>query len=108
RGTPRQRVAVDAAHAATECLGWFSLDGVVPDAWDKFSGLYRTRDGWVRVHANFLHHREGALRLLGLDPATAERTDAEQALLGWDALAFEQTAAEAGVVVAALRSFAEW
>jgi crotonobetainyl-CoA:carnitine CoA-transferase CaiB-like acyl-CoA transferase len=108
RGTPRQQVEVDIAHAAAECLGWFSLDGQVPEAWDKFSGLYRTRDGWVRVHANFAHHREGALRLLGLDPATAQRKDAEQALLQWDALAFEQAAADAGLVVAALRSFAQW
>ena len=108
RGTPRQQVSVDLAHAAAECLAWFSIDGRVPDPWDKFSGLYRTRDGWVRIHANFAHHRDGALRLLGLDPATAERKDAEQALLGWDALAFEQAAADAGLVAAALRSFAQW
>lgn len=108
RGQPRQRVAVDMAHALTECTGWFSLDGKVPELWDPFSGLYRTRDGWVRIHANFRHHRDGALRLLGLDPATAERSDAELALAGWDALAFEQAAAEAGLVVAALRSFEEW
>ena len=108
RGAPRQQVAVDMAHAAAECLGWFSLDGKVPDLWDKFSGLYRSRDGWVRVHANFAHHREGALRLLGLDPATAERADVEQALLQWDALPFEQAAADAGLVASALRSFAQW
>lgn len=71
RGQPRQQVAVDMAHAATECTGWFSIDGKVPELWDPFSGLYRTRDGWVRVHANFRHHRDGALRLLGLDPAHA-------------------------------------
>jgi hypothetical protein len=108
RGAERQRVAVDATHAAAECLGWFTLDGVVPQAWDKFSGLYRARDGWVRVHANFAHHREGALGLLGLDPRTAERKDAEQAMLQWSALAFEQAAADAGMVAYALRSFAEW
>jgi crotonobetainyl-CoA:carnitine CoA-transferase CaiB-like acyl-CoA transferase len=108
RGTPRQQVSVDAAHAAAECLGWFSIDGRVPDAWDKFSGLYRARDGWVRVHANFKHHREGALRLLGLDPATADRQSAEQAMLGWEALAFEDAAAQAGLVATALRSFAQW
>lgn len=108
RGTPRQRVAVDMAHAAAECLGWFSLDGRVPALWDSFSGLYRARDGWVRVHANFQHHRAGALALLGLEPATAERRDAEQAMLGWDALAFEAAAAEAGLVASALRSFEQW
>lgn len=108
RGTPRQPVTVDAVHACAECLGWFSLDGRVPQIWDRFSGLYRARDGWVRVHANFAHHRDGALRILGLDPATADRQAAEQAMLQWDAVAFESAATAAGVVAAALRTFAQW
>jgi crotonobetainyl-CoA:carnitine CoA-transferase CaiB-like acyl-CoA transferase len=108
RGAPRQGVAVDMTHAAVECLGWFSLDGRVPDLWDRFSGLYPCADGWVRIHANFSHHREGALRLLGLDPASAERTHAEHALRRWRALDFEQAAADRGLVVAALRSFGQW
>lgn len=108
RGTPRQSVTVDATHAAAECLGWFSIDGRVPELWDKFSGLYRARDGWVRIHANFAHHRDGALRLLGLDPATADRAAAEQAMQRWEAVAFETAAAEAGLVATALRSFEQW
>jgi crotonobetainyl-CoA:carnitine CoA-transferase CaiB-like acyl-CoA transferase len=108
RGAEPQLVSVDMRHAALECLGWFSLDGRVPELWDPFSGLYRCADGWVRVHANFAHHREGALRLLGLDPAQATRADAEQALLGWPALEFETAAAEAGLVAAALRRFDQW
>jgi crotonobetainyl-CoA:carnitine CoA-transferase CaiB-like acyl-CoA transferase len=108
RGTPRQAVAVDMRHAALECTGWFSLNGQVPDLWDAFSGLYRCADGHVRIHANFRHHREGALRLLGLDPESAQRCDAEQALLGWRARDFEQAAAERGLVATALRRFDEW
>ncbi|QRF55566.1 CoA transferase [Variovorax paradoxus] len=108
RGVPRQAVAVDMRHAALECTGWFSLDGRVPELWDAFSGLYRTADGWVRIHANFAHHREGALRLLGLDPATAVRADAEAALAGWRALDFEEAAAARGLVATALRRFDEW
>ncbi|MEO8752218.1 MAG: CoA transferase [Casimicrobiaceae bacterium] len=108
RGHPRQEVGVDMRHAALECAGWFSIDGRVPEAWDKFSGLYRCADGWVRVHANFAHHRDGALRLLGLEADTAQRADAERALLQWRALEFEQAAAERGLVVAALRTFDEW
>jgi crotonobetainyl-CoA:carnitine CoA-transferase CaiB-like acyl-CoA transferase len=108
RGTARQRVAVDARHAAAECLGWFSIDGREPQIWDKFSGLYRARDGWVRVHANFRHHREGALRLLGLEPQAADRSAAEQAMAQWSAFEFEDAAAQAGLVAYALRSFAEW
>ncbi len=108
RGGARQQVAIDMAHVATECAGWFSLDGEVPPLWDAFSGLYRCADGHSRLHANFTHHREGALRLLGLDPAQAQRADAERALLGWNALDFEQATAERGLVATALRSFAQW
>lgn len=108
RGQPRQTVGVDMAHAALECEGWFSVDGAVIDAWDAFSGLYACADGWVRVHANFAHHRDGALALLGLSSTTAQREDAQRALRNWKTLDFEQAAAERGLVVSALRSFAEW
>jgi crotonobetainyl-CoA:carnitine CoA-transferase CaiB-like acyl-CoA transferase len=108
RGQPRQPVAVDMLHAAAECTAWYSLDGVVPDPWDAFSGLYEAADGAVRVHANFAHHRAGALQLLGLDAATATRDDAARAMKSWRALDFEQAAAERRLVATALRSFAEW
>lgn len=108
RGTARQRVTVDMTHAAIECSGWFSVDGRVPETWDAFSGLYRCADGHVRLHANFRHHREGALRLLGLDPATARRSDAEQALLRWQAIDFENASAKLNLVATALRRFDDW
>ncbi|KAF1020184.1 MAG: Acetyl-CoA:oxalate CoA-transferase [Paracidovorax wautersii] len=108
RGQARQRVTVDMTHAAVECTGWFSIDGHTPSIWDAFSGLYRCADGHVRVHANFAHHRDGALRVLGLDPASATRADAEQAFRHWKALDFEQTMAERGLVATALRRFDEW
>ncbi|MGJ7507013.1 CoA transferase [Variovorax sp. GT1P44] len=108
RGVPRQEVGVEMLHAALECTGWFSVDGRVPDLWDPFSGLYRAADGWVRIHANFAHHRDGALRLLGLDPQTAQRTDAEAAMQLWKAIEFESAAAAKGLVATAMRSFDEW
>lgn len=108
RGQPRQMVDVDMAHAAMECSGWFALDGKTPPLWDDFSGLYACADGWVRVHANFRHHRDGALRLLELDPQTATRADAEAAMRGWEALAYEEASARAGLVACALRSFEQW
>lgn len=108
RGAARQRVKVDIAHAAVECSGWFSLDGRVPDLWDPFSGLYPCRDGHVRIHANFAHHRDGALSLLGLAPANATRADAERAMLAWKAFDYEQASAERGLVASALRRFDQW
>ena len=110
----RQSVQVDRAHAALECTGHFSLDGRVPALWDKLSGLYACgsaagEGGWVRIHANFAHHRDAALRLLGLPPGDATpRSVVASALLGWSALDFEQSAADTGGVVAAVRSFAQW
>ena len=114
RGARRQAVSVDRCHAALECTAWFALDGVTPPLWDPVSGLYPCGGpdapaGWVRIHANFAHHRDGALRLLGL-PAGAgtPRAAVAHALEGWAAPAFEQAAADAGLVVAAVRSFAQW
>lgn len=108
RGQLRQRVGVDMTHAALECTGWFALDGRVPELWDPFSGPYRCQDGWVRIHANFRHHRDGALRLLGLDPASARREDAQAALMAWNAIDFETAMADAKLVATALRTFDEW
>jgi len=69
-----QQVSVDMRHAALECCTHFTIDSRVPQVWDKLSGLYPCGDGgqsgWVRIHANFAHHRDGALRLLGLPEAT--------------------------------------
>lgn len=112
--TARQHVTVDATHATLDSTAWFTLDGVQPPVWDKLSGLYRCGDalgapGWVRIHANFAHHRDGALRLLKLPtgPQT-ERAQVTEALRHWRAQDFESAAADAGLVVAAARSFAEW
>jgi crotonobetainyl-CoA:carnitine CoA-transferase CaiB-like acyl-CoA transferase len=108
RGAARQQVTVDMRHAALECVGAFKIDGHAPPLWEKFSGLYQCADGWVRVHANFEHHRNGALRILGLNADHACRADAERTMLQWRALDFEHAAAEAGLVATALRTFAEW
>ncbi|MGZ5131097.1 MAG: CoA transferase [Caldimonas sp.] len=113
RGQARQQVTVDMREAALECCGAFTIDGRKPELWDPIAGLYRTvGDGpfdWVRLHTNFAHHRDGVLRLLGLPagPATT-RAEVESALLAWRAEAFETAAADAGLVVAALRSFEGW
>jgi crotonobetainyl-CoA:carnitine CoA-transferase CaiB-like acyl-CoA transferase len=109
RGLPRQSVSADMRHAATEFHSerWLLVNGQPPgDPWDKIAGTYQCRDGrWVRLHTNFPHHREGVLRLLGCE---YDRAAVAAALQRWDALAFEDAAAEAGLCVTAMRSFAEW
>lgn len=110
RGAAPQRVAVDMVHAALEFRNHFLIEGQQVDIRDKITGLYRCGDGgWVRIHANFAHHRDGALRLLGCPPGPdVTRAQVEQALSSWTAEGFETAAAEAGLVATALRSFAQW
>ncbi len=114
RSGDKQDVSVDIRDSALECTGVFSIDGRVPEAWDKVSGLYPCgadagEPGFVRIHANFAHHRDGALKLLGLPPGDkTEKADVERALRKWRAQQFEQAAADNKLVVSALRSFAEW
>ena len=106
----RQQVRVDMRRAALECTGRFQIDGRTPELWDKIAGLYACRDGrWVRIHTNFAHHRDGVLRLLGLPIGPDTPRDAvAAALIERDAFEFEDDAAAAGLVVAAVRSFDEW
>ena len=110
---PRQ-VQVEQAHALAETTGYFTVDGRHPDLWAPISGLYPCGDalgepGWVRIHANFDHHRDGALRLLALPAgSTTTREHVQAALRHWRAPDFEAQAAERGLVVAAVRTRDEW
>ncbi len=135
-----QSVTVDMRHAAIEFRSerYFRTDAPPTDPWDKIAGLYRTRDGgWIRLHTNFPHHRDGILALLGTRLAIREaqqvateslgtrlaireaqqvatescaydRDAVQSALLQWDGDAFETAAAEAKMVVTRTRSLDEW
>lgn len=109
-----QTVAINAQHAAFESSGYFLLDGAQPDLWSPISGLYACgaavgAPGWVRIHANFAHHRDGALLVLGLAPGPdTPRAAVEQALQHWSAERFEAAAAQQGLPIAASRSHAQW
>ncbi len=102
-------VSVDMRAAAAECTGYFQINGRVPPMWDKLSGLYRGANGWLRIHANFAHHRDGALRLLGLDEGPdTPRAAAEAVIAQRDVFELEVQGAQAGLVMAAVRRFDEW
>ena len=109
RGGPAQGAQVEMRHAALEfhSEAYLRLDGQGPrDPWDSIAGTYPCGDGrHVRLHTNFPHHRAGVLRLLGCE---GTREAVQAALGGWRAFEFEDAAAEAGLCVAAMRSFAEW
>jgi crotonobetainyl-CoA:carnitine CoA-transferase CaiB-like acyl-CoA transferase len=105
----RQAVSVDMRDAAIEFRSehYLSVDGKpVPDHRDRIAGLYRCGDGrWVRAHTNLPHHRAGLLKLLGCEH---DRAAVQREIDGWQAEKLETAAADAGLVLTATRSFAEW
>ena len=104
-----QSVDVDMRHAMAEFRSERYLrvnGGAAPELWDKIAGLYPCGDGrWVRLHTNFPHHRDGILRIL---QCAYDRDALRTALARWKAEDFEATASDAGLVVAAMRTFDEW
>ncbi len=111
---PMPPVNVDVGHVLAECSGYFTIDGEQPNLWAPISGLYACgadlgEPGWLRIHANFDHHRDGLLRLMGLPTGAATpRQAVADALKGWTAQAVEERAAALGLVVAAARSPQAW
>ncbi len=105
----RQRVTVAMRNAAIEFRSerYLRVDGKdLDDHHDQIAGLYRCGDGrWARLHTNLPHHRDGLLQLLGCEHHKAA---VQRALERWPAEKLETAAAEAGLVVTACRSFAEW
>src|SRR6187551_1646763 len=103
-----QDVAVDMRHAVVECRSerYLRVDGnPPPPAWDAIAGVYKTRDGFVRLHTNFPHHRDAVCKVLDCEP---ERDAVQAALMQWDGEAFETAAYAAGCVVAFMRSHEQW
>jgi crotonobetainyl-CoA:carnitine CoA-transferase CaiB-like acyl-CoA transferase len=105
----RQRVSVEMRDAAIEFRSerYLRVEGKEPeDHHDRIMGLYRCGDGrWVRLHTALPHHRDGLLKLLGCEH---DKAAVQRALERWRAEGLETAAAEAGLVVTACRSFAEW
>ncbi|WP_311932480.1 CoA transferase [Microbispora sp. H11081] len=102
-------VTVDVGHAAVafQSERHFRVEGKGMDVWAALSGDYRASDGWVRLHCNFDHHRDAALRGLGLAPGSG-REDVVRACAGRAAADVEEAVIRAGGCAAAMRSRAEW
>ena len=108
RGATMQEVAVDMRHAAVEFRSerHIRVDGAgMGESWDPIAGLYPTADGFVRLHTNFPHHRDGILALLGCDNA---RPAVAAALLRRRSVALETEATATGLCVSAFRTHAQW
>jgi crotonobetainyl-CoA:carnitine CoA-transferase CaiB-like acyl-CoA transferase len=100
---PGQPVVLDAGHVGIAFRSERFLRVAGRPAGAGFAPLSRflpTVDGWVRLHANYRHHQQAALRALGPDPAAAarERTSVE----------IEDAIVAAGGVAAAVRTPQQW
>ena len=108
RSGQAQKIAVDMRHAVVECRSerYLRVDGnPPPPAWDALAGVYQTRDGFVRLHTNFPHHRDAVCKVLNCKP---ERDAVQAALMQRDGEAFETAAYAGGGVVAFMRSHDQW
>jgi crotonobetainyl-CoA:carnitine CoA-transferase CaiB-like acyl-CoA transferase len=121
-GTPVGETVVDPVRVAAAFTSdrLLRVDGQPIQGFAELSGFFRTRDGWIRTHANYPHHRERLLRALGL-PGDADvqalrarletlaARDAERAITSIDGIAAavrtedEWARHEQGQAVAALR-----
>ncbi len=107
-GGPSRPVHVDRGHAsiAFRCERYLTPEGwTLPPVWDPLAGDYVAKDGWIRLHTNYRHHRDAVLRVLGVE----EKHDAVSAAVrGWSAEDLESAVVGEGGCAARMRSAAEW
>lgn len=107
RGLPELITDPDRTAVSFSSETVFRLRGRRPTIWAPLSGFWETADGWVRVHANYPHHRARLLTLPGM-PEEAGPDEFQAALRRRDAREWEDLAAEQDAVLAAVRDAAEW
>ncbi|WP_116135511.1 CoA transferase [Trinickia diaoshuihuensis] len=105
----RQRVEVEQrrALAVFRSERYLRIDeGAAPELRDPLMGFYETRDGgWIQLHTNFPHHRQGIVKVLGCADDQAAVTEA---IREWDGAALDQVLADAGLCAALIRSPEQW
>ncbi|SNX97577.1 CoA transferase [Geodermatophilus sabuli] len=96
-------VAVDAAHVglAFRSERYAAVAGrPVAPGFAPLSRFWPTADGWLRLHGNYPHHRDAALRVLGAEGGPAAQR--------WRAEELEAAVVAAGGAAAAVRRPAAW
>jgi hypothetical protein len=96
----RQAAALFRSERYVQPVGW-----ELPPMLDDLMGDYRTRNGFIRLHTNYAHHRTALLEVLGVP---AERAKLEEAVSAHDSEVLEDAVVAAGGCAAALRTTAEW
>lgn len=104
-GAPgRYTASPELTAAAFDSSGHLRIAGRAVQGFAPLSGFRRTRDGWIRLHANYPHHEQRLLK--ALETTTPEGVDA--ALRGMPSLEAEAVIQSAGGIAAAVRTRAEW
>ena len=83
------------------------IDGRARPGFAELSGFFRTRDGWVRTHANYPHHRARLLAALEL-PEGADRNAVGERMAALDALEVEERVREHQGIAVAVRTPEQW
>jgi hypothetical protein len=104
RGLGRPGVTLDPRHAAAAFTSERHIvaPGLEGDGFGPLSRFARTRDGWIRLHANYPHHREALLRALG------RPEDVLGAIGEREAVELEAAIVAEGGCAAAVRDAAAW
>lgn len=84
-----------------------SINGTPVVGFAPLSGFFAAKDGWVRTHANYDHHRLRLLEALGL-PESATRDDLAEAIGRLRAKTVEDKVTAAEGLAVRVRSADEW
>jgi hypothetical protein len=107
-GAEPHAVQVDRAHATLAFRREVYAAPVgeeMPPLWDPIAGDYAARDGWIRLHTNYAHHRDPVPRVLGVAP---DRSAVAAAVARRDRDALEHDVVGAGGRAAAMRDLDAW
>lgn len=75
---PVTAVDAEAVTVAYTSERWFRRDGEAEIGFAPLSGFFRTRDGWVRTHANYPHHERALREVLDLVDAAPRDSDLDR------------------------------
>jgi crotonobetainyl-CoA:carnitine CoA-transferase CaiB-like acyl-CoA transferase len=92
------------AAAAFDSYGYLRIDGRKIQGFAPLSGFRRTRDGWIRLHANYPHHEQRLMQAL----AATTPDGVAAALAAMTSLEAEAAIQGRGGVAAAVRSRQDW
>lgn len=84
-----------------------TIDGEHAAVFKSHSGFFQTKDGWVRLHGNYPHHRQRLLDALGL-PDACPREQLADTLKQWRAIDVEETVTAARGIAVKVRDTAQW